>query len=120
MKQALFIPIFALAAALAVQSAHAQATVYFYADTQLTVGGSCDIYVDALPKVNQNTVVIGGIQVCRYDITNLAPGTHTLKAAAVSVAADPMWGAQTSAISGSITYVKVGTLPVPTNLRTGP
>lgn len=102
-------------------SVSAQATVYFYADTALTVGGSCDIYIDALPKVNAGTVVIGNIRTCRYDITNLSVGTHTLNAAAVSVPADPMWGAQTSAQAPiPLTYNKLGTLPPPGNLRVGP
>lgn len=113
-------PLLALVLAAFIPVANAQAT-NFYCDTALTVAGSCDIYVDALPKVNAPTVLVGSIHTCKYDITSLAVGAHTLTCAAVSVAADPTWGAQTSAkASPALPYTKYGLLMPPTNLRTGP
>ncbi len=93
--------------------------VQFYADTALSVPGQCGIFLDTAPKVVTPTVLVGTVHTCKYDVSGVSNGPHTIAATAIGVS-DPIWGAQESAPSAPFAFSRPATPTAPGNARLGP
>jgi hypothetical protein len=98
----------------------ASAQPFLYADTAGTSISTttCGIYMDALPKVTTPTVLVGTVVTCKYDLSGIANGSHTVKMTAITN--DPAWGALESPPSPPFVFVKPAGITAPVNLRVAP
>jgi len=89
------------------------AAPFVYADVQPTVT-SCGVVFDGAPKV----VVPAVAGVCKYDLSSVSVGNHTISMTAIY--ADAIWGTQESAPSPNFTFTKPATPNAPTGLVVKP
>lgn len=92
---------------------------FVYGDTQLTLPGQCGVFLDAIPKVTIATTLVGTIHTCKYDVSTVANGSHSIKFTAIG-ANDPVWGSQESVQSAPFAFVRPASPIAPSNLRLGP
>lgn len=71
----------------------------------------CGVYLDAAAKV---TVPAASNQ-CKYDVSGITPGNHSIKMTAITVA-DPVWGSQESAQSLPLDFSRPAQPSAPSGL----
>ena len=103
-----------LALILALASAPVMAQPFVVADVVSGVT-SCGVTLDGVAR----TAVTASNLQCKYDLSGVATGSHTITMTARTVA-DPVWGTQESAPSAPFVFVKPAAPSVPGNLRLAP
>ena len=75
----------------------------------------CGVVVDTQPKV---TVPAASLM-CKYDVSALATGSHTITMTAITVS-DPVWGTQESVPSAPFVFTRPAKPTAPSTLRLAP
>jgi sugar phosphate permease len=87
-----------------------------YAQASVVVGvTSCNFSLDGGAKANVPVVSL----LCKYDLSGIAVGAHTITVTAVAVA-DPVWGTQESAPTSPLAFTRPSLPGVPTGLQLTP
>ena len=94
-----------------VLSAAAFAQPFVVADVVAGVS-QCGVYLNAAPKV---TVPASSL-LCKYDISGVSVGSHTIRMTAISVA-DPIWGTQESVQSAALNFTRPAVPVTPSTPR---
>lgn len=95
----------ALVAALALALPSCAAAVPFIVSDPLAAGVvQCGVYVDSAPRVTVPVTAVVEGNICRYDVSGLAAGEHTVSMTAITLS-DPVWGFQESAKSSLLTFI---------------
>ena len=79
---------------------------------------NCGVFLDAAAKVTIPVTADGTDKVCKYDISGVSVGSHTIRMTAI--ANDPVWGSQESAESVPLSFVRPAAPSVPAGLGLQP
>ena len=89
----------------------AYSSPYAVSDPTPQVVKSCGIQLDSNVKMDVDVEVVTGGKRCKYDLTTVSAGQHTIKATFVNI--DPMWGRSESVFSAPLTFTRpVASVPV--------
>jgi hypothetical protein len=94
----------------------ANAAPFVVSDMSPQLANKCGIVLDTSSKVESDTETVTGGKRCKYDISGVLVGQHTIKASYISI--DPVWGRAESAYSAPLVFTRpVAATPVaPTGL----
>lgn len=107
-----------LAAALCAAALPVLGAPFVITDPVLSSSTHCGVFVDAQPKQVIVVTTENGNKICRFDITGLAGGSHTVRMTAI--VDDPIHGVKESPQSAPLTFVVPVTPAAPANLRLVP
>jgi len=80
----------------------------------------CGVYLDTAAKVVVPVALTAptGPSICRYDLSGIASGNHTVNVTAIRI--DPIWGTVESGNSSPLAFVRPGIPPAPSGLTLSP
>jgi hypothetical protein len=78
----------------------------------------CGVLMDAAPKQTIPVTVEGSGKICKFDLQGIGNGSHTVRLTAMYT--DPVWGAQESAPSLPLAFVKPAAPATPAGTRLAP
>lgn len=79
---------------------------------------NCGVFLDAAAKVTIPVTADGTDKVCKYDISGVSVGSHTIRMTAI--ANDPVWGSQESVQSSPLSFVRPSAPAAPAGLGLQP
>ena len=80
------------------------AAPYAVSDPTTQAVTDCGIQLDNNVKMDIDVEVVTGGKRCKYDLTTVSAGTHTIKATFVNI--DPTWGRSESVFSTPLTFTR--------------
>lgn len=103
---------------LALFAAQATAAPFIVSDPLDPRATHCGWVIDSGTKQDVLVGTAAADKVCKYDLSAVAVGTHTVTATAVAI--DPVWGRMESASSVPFSFTRPAPSGVPTGFRLVP
>jgi len=103
---------------LCIYAAVSHTAPYVISDPTTQSVAACGIVIDSAAKVESPVATVAGGKICKYDVSGLTTGQHTITA--TFIGNDPVWGRLESVPSLPLVLSRPGTPTSPGGLAISP